>query len=90
MAFKIDSNIPMPQFSGGRGSNNPKYPFCSMKIGDSFLIPKELEYETRDFFVKRIKNRIHGASAYYRESHNSKARFLCAWNGIGVRVWRTE
>ena len=32
--IKIDKNVPIPA-KGTRG--NPKYPFKSMKIGDSFL-----------------------------------------------------
>lgn len=36
--FKVEKNIPIPKMLNG--SNALKYPWKTMKIGDSFLLPK--------------------------------------------------
>lgn len=94
MTYTIEKNVPMPIFKIGRGYNLTQYPFCEMKIGDSFLVKWEAHHPTRQsLFVQKIKNRVSAASVEYRKKHNSKARFLCEYEQSkgslgGVRVWR--
>lgn len=95
MTFKIERNIPIPSIINNRGGKSPIYPFCQMKVGDSFLIPWEAKHPVRQsLFIKLIRSRINVASAHYRKRHNSKARFICDYeeNKIvgGIRCWRTE
>lgn len=37
MAYLIEKNIPVP--ADGRRGPEPKYPFRSMEVGDSFVVP---------------------------------------------------
>lgn len=39
--MKIEKGVPCP-YSGRR--DGPQYPFSEMEVGDSFLIPKEMNY----------------------------------------------
>jgi hypothetical protein len=67
--FKIDNDVPIPKL---RGSS--KYPFRSMKVGDSFLAENNIASSAATGFAKR----------------NKEYRFACRSVPGGLRIWRIE
>ncbi len=68
MGFKIEGNIPCP-------TQQSKYPFKEMKVGDSFLVPKHFEM------------RVRTASQYFSK-RNAPYKFSVAKTVDGARIWR--
>lgn len=74
---KIEAGIPIPL----RLPPNCRYPFASLRHGDSF------------FEVKGVMSRVGAAAAQYAKKHPAfkfKCRSLKEDGVKGVRVWRVE
>ena len=67
MRYKIEKDVPMPGPS--------KYPLLQMKIGDSFLAPKNEYAGLR--------------SAVQKTQREHKYRFTTRQDEDSIRVWRT-
>ena len=88
--FKIDKNIPIPPKQRPM-TEQKKYPFHEMQIGDSFFIPKNLKYENKH----RIKNtrNIRSSVINCLKKYNAKnepIKISTRTNEHGMRVWRIE
>lgn len=70
--FKLTSSVPVPAVAKGRPC---KYPFNTMKVGQSFLAPRYLQRSLR-VLVSYHKRRGRG-------------EFTCRTTPEGIRVWRT-
>lgn len=69
--YQIDTNVPVP----GRRKWSIKYPWHSMEVGDSFLVP--------DGNLKSLR-----ASASIQKRKTNREYMVRAVEG-GVRIWRT-
>ena len=69
----IEAEVPVP--------SRQKYPFCHMKVGDSFLLSYSVDR-------KAMAMRARGAASQY--SRRYKMRFAIRIVTGGVRVWRTR
>ena len=83
--YQIETNVPIPPRRAGVG-RAPKYPFATMKVGDSFFVqcdPKSIE-----------QRRVVGAMRHSQRTLNLKfvSRYITAQSPeeSGVRVWRVE
>ena len=65
---KIDKNVPVPSRS--------KWPFAEMGIGDSFLVPGDLD-------ARYQLSMAGNASRQFKPK-----RFVCRSTPEGVRIWR--
>lgn len=81
--MKIESGIPIPPRRSGyaRGSNKPKYPWQSMRVGDSFLVPGEASVQQQIAVGSAASKR---AATYPGEKYVVRAVIG------GVRVWRVQ
>lgn len=79
--LKIDSSIPIPEI---KRSGVKKYPFDTMKVGDSFLF--EHDYENNTIACQRIGGMAGSWVAY----NNSTRKFSCRTVENGIRVWRIK
>ena len=70
--FKLTSSVPIPAVAKGRPF---KYPFHTMKVGQSFLAPLYLRHNMQ-VLVSYHKRRGRG-------------EFTCRVTPEGIRVWRT-
>jgi len=70
--INIDKNIPIPK---PRGSSN-YYPWASMEVGDSFLIPTHKH------------NNVSAATRYAKLRY--KHKYSARKEEGGIRVWRIE
>ena len=75
--IKIDKNIPIPA-KGTRG--NPKYPFKSMKIGDSFSVSLDKE--------AMAHNRINVATNRQHRTTDRRYTIRTLKSSNEIRVWR--
>lgn len=72
MAFKVERDVPFPSNLEGRSN----YPFRSMNVGDSFVVPAS--------FAGKIR-----AAASYFSLRNPEFQFTCRKTRDGeFRVWR--
>lgn len=78
-AFRIEPKVPIPPRRRPGGSTRSKYPLDQMRIGDSFLVPKN-EYKKSNYVanVVHIRARKLGIKIATRTTDD------------GVRVWRVE
>ncbi len=67
MRYKIEKDVPIPGPS--------KYPLSQLKIGDSFLVPKDEYAGLR--------------SAIQKSQREYNVRFVTRRDGDCIRVWRT-
>lgn len=91
--FTIDKNVPPPPKGHGGPAGRPsKYPFASMEVGDSFLVPYPREARTSDEAVKlwqATKNLITNAVSQYKiRTGNRSQQYTTRAEDSGVRVWR--
>ena len=94
IGYELETGVPVPVAirAVSRGS---KYPFSSMAIGDSFLVPVTEEDPDVDKIMKRMSGACANAQRASRDRGFPK-RFIKrpAYNDAGgvtgVRVWRTE
>lgn len=70
---RIERNIPIPPFVGGRG-RPAKYPLADMQVGDSFFMPAA------------IKNSVAGCATSHGKRYNKK--FTIRRDANGYRCWR--
>ncbi len=73
MEIEVDTKIPIPKRGPGDRS---KYPWITMKIGESFYVPGR----TIESFSAQVTN----AAKRFR------TRYTCRTENGGVRVWRIE
>lgn len=71
MEFKIEKGVPLPK----KLSQNARYPFAEMEVGDSFFIPN----------AKRLMTA--GSISQYCTKKTGK-KFSSRREGNGIRVWR--
>lgn len=78
--YSIEKNVPMP------ASNNSRriYPFASMSVGDSFLVP------TSDDKDAAAKKRTKVAAAITADAKRFGRKFATRQVEGGVRVWRVR
>ena len=69
--IKIESGIEIPG-----GAPGTRYPFKEMKIGDSFLVPKNIKHTSF-------------ASAAHNFGKRNGMRFVTRTTPAGLRCWRT-
>lgn len=71
--IKVESGIPLPAYA-----RNNKYPWASLKVGDSFFVPHK--------GYKYVKS----ASYYRQKAYGEKfaVRTVFEKGVVGVRVWR--
>lgn len=77
--FFVESGVEIPAVVR-RGTS--KYPFDTMKVGDSFHVPL-LDGETS----KKVAGRLRGAIAAYAK-RGGAGEFTCRTMPDGIRVWR--
>lgn len=75
--FKVERGIKKPA-NGEKKVKSWRYPFQSMKPGDSFFVA---DYAARP--------KVASAAAYFGK-RNPKYRFSICHDGDGFRVWRTK
>ena len=80
--FAVESGIPTPL--RGKSGHHCKYPYASMKVGDSFLVPYT-NGKHNEADVKRVKAAVYGYAQY-----NVGYRFSVRSMSNGIRVWRVE
>lgn len=79
--IKIDKKIPMPKITH---QGVKKYPFETMKIGDSFLFKN-------NYKDNRIACQRAGAiAATWVKANNSKRKFACRTVDGKIRIWRIK
>jgi hypothetical protein len=71
--FKIEKGVPIPERRHGKG----KYPWASLKIGDSFFVPG-------------LYSSAQMASSIGFQRQKTGREHVCRKEGEGVRVWRTK
>jgi hypothetical protein len=79
--YQIDTHIPIPEdVTRGRRA---VYPFLTMSVGDSFLVP------FGDDKHSAVVSRVHSAvSQFARRDKNSSRKLIARAEALGVRVWR--
>jgi hypothetical protein len=73
--YEIEAGVPIP--APNKGGRTAKYPFGSMKVGESFAVG------TDESGVKRIQR---AAAAFARRN---AVKLVTRRTDNGVRVWRT-
>jgi len=91
--YEVSKDIPPPPKGAGRASGRPsKYPFASMEIGDSFLVPYPRAAKDEAAAVelrRKTKNTITNAAHQYKiRSGNRSQDYTTHASEEGVRVWR--
>ncbi len=75
---EIEKNVPIPEVH-----SKVKYPWPSMKVGDSVLVQAEDGEK-----LYNLKRKIGPSARYYGEKTGKKFKTLIDHDGNGVRVWR--
>lgn len=73
--FIVETDVPIPP--GGRERGASKYPFASMKIGDSFPVQDD------EWIKRRVATSV---SRWNRD--NPSTKFIMRKTDNGARVWR--
>jgi hypothetical protein len=81
MTFEIESGVPIPAVRLKR--KRSKYPFATLKVGESFLVPAT--GADKDVIKNRLSALISGE--WHRETSR---RFTLRRMRGGIRVWRTS
>lgn len=81
-AYKIEQGVPMPQPSG-RGKYGIKYPFKTMKVGESFLVP------CADMTAKNL-NRVGVNIMSSAKKYKNIGVFTTRRVADGVRCWKVS
>lgn len=86
-AYRIDDDIPMPRHRR-RGTADTRFPWESMKPGQSFFVPNDADGEqlTTARMVRRMGNRAHNAGQ--RLDRKFRVRPWREKDVDGVRIWR--
>lgn len=71
--FKIEKNVPMPTYSGVYFDT-----LRELKVGDSFVVPKECAPAIRSAIARMYKNPL------------NHSQFTTRTVDDGVRVWRVK
>ena len=77
MTFQVDSHIPLPKRAAGR--HGTKYPFATMHVEQSFLVPGDVKAAT-----------IRSAVGAYAKRYPEGGKFAVRNTEEGIRVWRIE
>ncbi len=73
--FLVEAGVSIPRPDLGRKSGVSKYPFATMRVGDSFA------------FDKKMRARIDSAADKFKTAHPG-TKFCIRSNGITARIWR--
>jgi hypothetical protein len=79
MSFEIESDVPM--VSNRRGRKAVEFPFGEMDVGDSFLVPCDVNAKNE---INNWRRKIAIAKKAF-----GQGTFSTATVGDGIRVWRT-
>ena len=79
MELKIESGLPIPQKRSRASKNN--YPFATMKVNDSFLVPN-VPYKN----MENVRCGVMTSAKRYGKANN--AVFTSRKEEGGIRVWR--
>ncbi len=79
MSFDIESDVPM--VSNRRGRKAVEFPFHQMDVGDSFLVPCDVNAKNE---INNWRRKIAIAKKAF-----GKGTFATATVSDGIRVWRT-
>lgn len=79
MAYKVDTNVPLPTPRGH------KYPFAEMKVGHSFFIKAKDNAEAR-----KLANNACVLGRVWAQRVKSSAKFSYRAVGGGARIWRIK
>lgn len=71
--IKVDKGVPLPELQGW--GKSPKYPWASMKVGDSFFVPG------------KAQNAVSSCVGGHMRRHPGE-HYTTRKEGDGVRVWR--
>ena len=83
MKIKVEKGLPIPK--SGSGGHNAKYPWDSMEIGDSFLVP----YRPNVPNAHTQTNLLCCANGHAKKNNlPNKYRTRCCPDG--VRIWRIK
>lgn len=80
MTIEINKDIPIPS---SRRSENHKFPFDKLEVGQSFLVPNP-----DNLPAKQVRNRVNSLANYFGKRKDKK--FVIRTTTEGVRVWRTS
>lgn len=80
MNYKVESGVPIPPRESNKMGAPRKYPFWSMRVGDSFFVPKV------------GANTMNGAIGYVQKKTGYVfTRRSVIEDGVsGVRIWRAK
>lgn len=81
--FNIEKNVPIP-FARPFGRRESRYPYESMEVGDSFLVPTQ-----EDTPAAVLLRRMRQSALWASKRYNAKFQVRSVPEG-GVRVWRVE
>lgn len=89
-AIEIEKGIPVPPARpAGKGGRESKYPFESMDVGDSFLVPANIAPADGDFSALR-RLRLNLMTRCTKAGKRWGRRYTTRMVPEGVRVWRIE
>jgi hypothetical protein len=84
MTFQIDKDLPIPKITTGR----PRiYPFPTMEVGDSFVVPITNEMESGQDKSSRL---LRSAASAYSRRYGSKFSVQFQRSNKVTRCWRIE
>ena len=77
MSFEIEDNVELTAKAGG-GGQGTIYPFADLKVGQSFLVPVEIDKSAKTADARRasfaenarkVSNRLNGAKGRFAKKH---------------------
>lgn len=82
MNFEIETGIPMKISGRGRPAGAPRFPLADMDVGQSFLIPCDVEDKKAvDSWRRKL---------LAEKKRMESGKWQTAQTSEGLRVWRTE
>jgi hypothetical protein len=82
--IKVDKGVPVPKRYDH--TRHTQYPFSSMEIGDSFLLPCEKKDSVN------VVSKLHYAAKLYRKTKDKDFHYTTKYvkKEEGIRVWKIE
>lgn len=89
--YRVQPGIPMPlkqeaKPGAMKKKARSKYPFATMKVGDSFAVPLGTAYDKNG--TPKTKARLSSACFSYGKKHGTRYRAYALYERHEVRVWR--
>ena len=81
---KVEKKVPMPSRKG-KSWKEPRLPYPTMTVGDSFFVPLPSSAEERRVEYDRVKT-----LAQYYQSTRRGWKYSLRTEGDGIRVWRIK